>query len=178
MWLAPAIYCANKTVCQSQPSLEFSSLFCKYERPCPDGDFKRGSGRPHTRPWRLYEPFPSTHQTPADKSSSRWHNEVHHSFQLCVKCDILCLLFHVSTLQPVCEELTGQSRQPPCSLDTSHWGQHQSPESSLGSKVRDVYTHTRLTQRKRRVVSVRNLPLVASSRNSIVSCRSRGRPAD
>ncbi len=146
--------------------LSFSSLLCKYERPCPDSDFKRGSGGPHTRPWRLPEPFPSTHQTPADKRSARWHNETHCSFQLCVKCDILCLLVScvdtaasvcvygcVCVCECVCEELTGQSekKETPHSLDTGHRGQHQSPCKFLRSTVsthKHTHTHinTHLTQ--------------------------------
>ena len=107
-------------------------LFCKYERPCPNSDFKRRSSRPHTRPWRLPVPLPSTHQAPADKSSCRWHNETH-SFQLCVKCDILFLCCVLTLLACV----WGVDRTVHTAfllLDTSHWGQHQSLASSSGQQ--------------------------------------------
>lgn len=80
-------------------------------------------------------------------------------------------LCHVLTLQPVCEELTAQSRQPPPPpfLDTSRWGQHQSPASSLGQQsglCTHTHKHTQLIQRKRSFHAA--LPLVASSRLFLV----------
>lgn len=126
-------------MCQSQASLEFSSLFCKYESPCPGIDFKRDSGRPHTRPWHLPEPFPFAHQTPADKSSSRWHNEKHRL--LLSVCEVWHSVFFwcfVLTLHSLCV-LNRQSRHP----DTSHWGQAASkPSEFLRSTVRAMYKYT------------------------------------
>lgn len=122
--------------------LSFLSLFCKYERPCPDSDFKRGISRPHTRPWRLPEPFPSAHQTPADKSSSRWHNETHRSFQLCVKCDILCLLVScVDTAACVRGVDRTVQTAPPLLFGHQLLRAASKPCEFLRSTVRPVYTH-------------------------------------
>ena len=87
-------------------------------------------------------------------------------------------LCHVLTLQPMCEELTGQSRQHPRSLDTSHEGQHQSPASSLGQQsgpctLTHTHTHNWLKGREQ----FRCSPPPRSFLKT-VSCVSRGRPAD
>lgn len=92
-------------------------------------------------------------------------------------------LCHVLTLRPVCEELNGQCRQPPPSLDTSHWGQHQSTASSLGQQSR-LCTNTStqaLTQQttvsKKDESSFRAaLPLMASSRLCLEAHRKTCRP--
>lgn len=86
-------------------------------------------------------------------------------------------LCHVLTLQPMREELTGQSRQHPRSLDTSHERQHQSPASSLGQQSGPcTLTHTHTTHSKGESSFCAALP--PRSFLKIVSCVSRGKPAD
>lgn len=124
-WLAQVIYCSNNSVPIMPIPGVFPLFFCKYERPCPDSDFKGGSGRPHTRPRSLRQPFPSTHQTQDDKRSSRWHNETYRSFQLCVKCDIHCLLVTCVDIAACVLRADQTVQAVSLFLVMSHQGHHQ-----------------------------------------------------
>lgn len=128
-WLTPSrLPPLTKPRANHGTSLEFSlSLFSvnmKESVPAATSNVApyQATASPRARP-------PPHIKPPADKSSSRWHNETLGSFQRRVKCDILCRL--VSSVHTAAWEQAAVAR-----------GQHQSPAQFLRSTVAHTHAHT------------------------------------
>lgn len=176
-WWAQAIYHTGQTECQSLSWLEFSSLSVNMKALVPTVTSNMVTAG-HTG--HAVSPSPSSlHIKPQLTKAARGAIMRYAPFNCVWSVTFSVFLCHVSTLRPVCKELTNapDGLPPPCLWDTSCSGQHQSSVGSLGQQS-GLCTHTQInTQPIERESSFYEVfrQLTASLRLFLVCCRRSGR---